>query len=108
MSDRERERLPNKRPHEVREFEHGGFRYVAGIGRFGDGKVGEIFLTTSAKGGSVLDAWSRDAAIVTSLALQHGVGEETLRKALTRDERGRAAGPVGELLDILASDRDDA
>jgi hypothetical protein len=31
---RQRERLLNRRLHEVVQFEHGGFTYVAGIGQF--------------------------------------------------------------------------
>ena len=99
-----RQQLPARRAHEVLSFPHGGYAYTAGVGRFDDGTVGEIFLTTSAKGGSVLEAWSRDAAIITSLSLQHGVDAETIRMALTRDDHGKAAGPVGELLDMLAGE----
>jgi len=96
-----RERLPGRRSHAAISFVHGGFAYTAGVGRFADGRLAEIFLSTSAKGGTVLEAWSRDAAIITSLALQHGVDADTIRRALTRDESGRAAGPVGALLDLL-------
>ena len=31
-----RERLPNRRGHELLDFEHGGIRYTVGIGRFAD------------------------------------------------------------------------
>jgi hypothetical protein len=36
----ERVRLPNRRGHELLDFEHGGIRYTAGIGRFEDGSWG--------------------------------------------------------------------
>ena len=39
-----RDRLPNRRGHELLSFEHGGFRYTAGIGRFADGRLAELFL----------------------------------------------------------------
>ncbi len=37
-----------------------------------------------------------------SLALQHGVQIETLRKAMMRDPRGNATGPFGVALDRIA------
>jgi hypothetical protein len=43
----QRERLLNRRLHEVVQFEHGGFTYVAGIGRFHDGGLAELFLTAA-------------------------------------------------------------
>jgi hypothetical protein len=92
-----RDRLPNRRGHEL---EHGGFRYTAGIGRFDDGRLAELFLDRS-KGGTAVDVSARDAAVVASLALQHGVAPETLRHALLRNPDGSAAGPLGAVLDML-------
>ena len=96
-----RAHLPNRRAHDVIDFEHGGFRYTAGIGRFADGRIAEVFLA-AAKIGTPLDAAARDAAIVTSLALQYGAPAGTIRHALTRNCDGSASGPVGALLDLLA------
>ena len=45
MSDRER--LANRRRHEVLEFRHAGFAYIAGVGRFEDGRLAEIFLSAA-------------------------------------------------------------
>jgi hypothetical protein len=97
--ERTRERLPNRRGHEVLQFQHGGFTYVAGIGRFPDGRLAEVFLS-AAKTGTALEAAARDAAIVASLALQHGVAPEALQHTLTRDAHGRPATALGELLDL--------
>ena len=58
----QRERLLNCRLHEVVQFEHGGFTYVAGIGRFHDGRLAELFLT-AAKNGTAVEAAARDASI---------------------------------------------
>ena len=44
-----RRRLPNRREHELIEFEHAGIRYTAGAGRFEDGDLAEIFLHTRGK-----------------------------------------------------------
>ena len=46
----QRQRLPNRRCHEVIQFEHGGFTYIAGIGRFDDGRLAEVFLTAAKTG----------------------------------------------------------
>jgi hypothetical protein len=96
-----RRHLPNRRGHELIEFEHGGIRYTAGIGRFEDGGLAEIFLTT-AKHGTAVDVNARDAAVAASLLLQHGCQLDTLRRALTRNSDGSASGPLAHALDLLA------
>ena len=97
----ERERLLNRRDHEAIAFDHGGFRYVGGVGRFPDGRLAEIFMN-AAKSGTVIESWARDSAIIASIALQYGVDPETIRHALSRDQSGAAASPLGALLDMLA------
>jgi hypothetical protein len=47
-----------------------------------------------------------DAAIVASLALQHGVPLERLQHALTRNGDGSPSSPLGRLVDLLASGRE--
>ena len=74
----ERQRLPNRRSHELLDFEHGGISYTAGVGRFEDGRPAEIFLNT-AKHGTAVDTNARDAAVAASLLLQHGCPIEILR-----------------------------
>jgi hypothetical protein len=65
--------------------------------------LAEIFLNVPGKVGTAIDAVARDAAIVASIALQHGCGAETLRHALTRNVNGSASGALGALLDRLAA-----
>jgi hypothetical protein len=96
-----RERLPNRRIGETFELEVAGLRYTATVGRFPDGRVGEIFLTNH-KSNSAADTNARDSAIVCSIALQCGADVETIRRALCRDSRGRPRGPLGAVLDLLA------
>jgi hypothetical protein len=96
-----RRRLPNRRPHTLLNIEAGGFRYVAGVGHYDDGRLAEIFLNAE-KGGTAVDNAARDSAVVASIALQHGVDAETLRHALMRNGSGTASGPIGVLLDLLA------
>jgi ribonucleoside-diphosphate reductase alpha chain len=104
MSEAVRKRPPNRREHEILEFDHAGFHYVAGIGRFDDGSLAEIFLNV-AKSGTALETIARDAAITASLSLQHGAKPDELRHALTRNSDGSAASPLAALLDLLAGDK---
>jgi ribonucleoside-diphosphate reductase alpha chain len=97
----ERRRLPNRRACENFELEVAGLRYAVSVGRYHDGRIGELFITNH-KSGSSADTNARDAAITCSLALQFGAELETIRKALCRDGQGRASGPLGAALDILA------
>jgi hypothetical protein len=101
VSDAARQRLPNRRPHMLLNIEAGCFQYVAGVGHFDDGRLGEIFLTAK-KGGTAIDDAARDSAVVASIALQHGVDAETLRRAMMRNGSGVASGPLGVLLDLIA------
>jgi len=75
-------------------------RYTATISRFPDGQLAEIFLGNH-KSGSQADANARDAAVVTSIALQHHVPLEIIRRALLRDARGVASTPLGVALDLI-------
>jgi hypothetical protein len=95
-----RRRLPNRRGHELLSFEHGGIHYIAGVGRFENGNLAEIFLNT-AKHGTAVDVSGRDAAVAASLLLQHGCPVDTLRRALTRNGDGSASGPLARALDLL-------
>jgi hypothetical protein len=48
-----------------------------------------------------IDVYERDGAVVLSIALKHGAGLETIRRALCRDSQGRASGPLGAALDVI-------
>jgi hypothetical protein len=103
-----RQHLPNRRAHELREFEFAGIRYIAGIGRFPGGSLGEVFLNVASKVGTDLEAHVRDSAITASLALQHGRPLDALRKALTRTGDGGPGSALFSLLDELAAEGDAA
>lgn len=99
-----RRRLPDRRGCLTFDFESQGLRFTAGVSRFADGTLGEIFLTNH-KAGSMANINAQDAAAVCSLALQYGVPIETIRRALMRDAQGRASGPLGAALDVLTGNR---
>jgi ribonucleoside-diphosphate reductase alpha chain len=98
-----RERLPNRRGAETFDVEANGQRYRATVGRYADGRIGELFLTNH-KANSQADINARDSGIVLSLAVQHGVDPHTISRALSRDSHGRAVGPLGAALDRLLGD----
>jgi hypothetical protein len=98
-----RQRLPDRRKSESFTFELDGLRFTATVSRFADGRVGELFLNNH-KSGNQSDTNARDAAIIFSFAVQHGADVDAIRRALCRDGDGRALGPIGEALDIIAAE----
>jgi hypothetical protein len=99
-----RRRLPQRRFHELQDFDHAGHRYTAGLGFFAGGGLAEVFINVPGKSGSTVETVARDAAILTSICLQHGASMETIQHALTRNSDGSASGPLGVILDLLALD----
>ena len=102
-----RRRLADRRASTTFSFKVGTLAYVATASRYPDGAVGEIFLGNH-KSNSTADVNARDAATACSLALQFGAALETIRQALCRDSHGRASGPLGAALDIIAADQRDS
>jgi hypothetical protein len=96
-----RARLPNRRRSESIAFTCNGMAYVTTISRFANGDLAEIFLSNH-KVGSDTDTAARDSAVVASIALQHGVHVDTIRRALLRNQWGAARGPLGTALDLIA------
>lgn len=96
-----RNRLRDRRPHWLYRFECDGQSFTGGIGRFDDGRIAEIFINGS-KVGAAAETNAQDAAIVASLALQHGCPLETIRHALERP-CGRG-GPLAILLSVVVED----
>jgi hypothetical protein len=96
-----RTRLPNRRASLTFEIESQGLRFTCTGSRFADGSLAEVFLQNH-KAGSMAGINAQDSAVVCSLALQHGVPLETIRRALMRDARGVASGPLGVALDLIS------
>jgi len=97
----ERKRLPDRRPSITFDVEAFHLRFTVTASAFDDGGVGEVFLQNH-KAESAAGIMASDSAIAASLALQYGCPPETLRKALSRDARGNATGPLAAALDMLA------
>jgi hypothetical protein len=103
-----RQRLPNRRSSITFSLQAGGLNFTATASRFDDDSLGELFLENH-KANSTAGIMANEAAIAASSALQFGCPVETLRRALKRDGQGRAIGPLGIALDLLAGeDRSDA
>jgi hypothetical protein len=96
-----RERLPNRRGSISFNFQCGEFSCVATVSFFPDGRLAEIFLGNG-KAGSTADSIAKDAALICSIALQHGVPLEVIRRALLRDAQGGASTVLGCALDHIA------
>ncbi|WP_292531390.1 hypothetical protein [Methylocystis sp.] len=99
-----RRRLPNRRAHEAVAFAFRGRPYTAGVGRFPDVSVAEIFIDAEKQATDAADD-ARDAAVTLSLAFQPGVRPQAIRAAVTRESDGRPSGIAGAVLDLLEQER---
>ena len=66
------------------------------------GELGEIFIATG-KSGADIEFIARDAAVLPSLTLQHGVPPETIRHAVTRGASEEPASILGAVVDFIAT-----
>ena len=61
--------------------------------------------SATAAPGSGIDATTKDSALAASIALQHGVPVDVIRKALLRDSQRNASSPLGAALDAIAEQK---
>jgi hypothetical protein len=104
-----RERLPDRRPCATQAVEWRGADgqptiYSLTVGQYADGRPGEIFVD-GIKVGSTLQALLADAAVIISIALQHGIAPSTLGYSLARvpigDDESGPASPLGAIIEAL-------
>jgi ribonucleoside-diphosphate reductase alpha chain len=95
--------LPQRRRAETFDLVFRNQLATVTIGYFPDGSPGEIFVD-AAKSGDIAHI-ARDAAIMVSIALQHGASTATLKHALTRDSAGGPASILGVIVDALPATR---
>lgn len=102
-----RESLPGRRLAITRDVrwppDRGMGTIQVSVGFYADGRPAEVFVN-GCKAGTDVQAIARDASIILSMALQHGVPLETIGKAITRDERGGAASLIGVVVDLIAGE----
>jgi len=92
--------LPNRRPAVTFAFHHQQFKYHVTCGYAPNGHLAEIFINSS-KQDSAMDASAKDAAILTSLALQYGAPIPTIQAAMLRDNNGVATTAIGATVDEI-------
>jgi len=98
-----REVLPSRRPAFTFALQRGTIDYAVSFGTFSDGNIAEVFIT-SRKIGSDVEAVCRDAAILISLALQHGCPFDIIRHALTRNQDNSPQSLIGEVVDRIEAE----
>jgi hypothetical protein len=80
---------------------HGTISMLASVGFFPDGRPAEVFVSGN-KVGSAVESLARDAAIVLSIALQHGTPLDTIKNAITRNPDSAPSTMFGALVDRMA------
>lgn len=96
-----REKLPTRRAAETVRFIHRNDYHDFGFSRFPDGRVAEVFAYSHYGKGAHGETEARDASIILSVALQHGTPLATIAHAITRDDKGAAAGIIGAVVDAI-------
>jgi hypothetical protein len=95
-----RQVLPQRRRAETFTVIHWNQPFVVTVGFYADGTPGEVFIDAG-KTGQDIRSTARDAAVVLSLALQHGTPIGVIRHAVTRSGSGEAASILGAVVDVL-------
>src|SRR4249919_162939 len=99
-----RRTLPQRRAAETFGMRFWNQPFTVTVGFYPDGTPGEVFIDSRKTGGDV-EAIARDAAVVISLALQHGTAIAMIQRAVTRNGQGEAASILGAIADRLATVR---
>ena len=97
-----RQLLPQRRPAETFDLWFWNQSFSVTIGFYPNGAVGEVFID-GGKSGQDIQSTARDAAVVLSLALQHGVPSETIRHAVTRGASEEPASILGAVVDSITT-----
>ena len=102
-----RQRLPNRREQVTESIAVGNAAYEVSVGFDPESQPKEVFLT-GAKAGTDMAFILADAAVVISIALQHGVPVTLFAEAVSRvpdtfeGPATRAASVIGAALDLVA------
>jgi hypothetical protein len=97
-----RQHLPSRRTHEVREIQWAGLRWTIGVGRDRIGRIVEVFASDLNKSAPAFEAVVRDGAIILSLLLQNGGDLSHIGRAITLDKRGgEPASALGAIVKAL-------
>ena len=95
-----RRALPQRRANETFNLRFWNRLFTVTVGFYADGTPAEVFIDGS-KTGNDIQSTARDAGVLLSLALQHGVPPETIRHAVTRGASEEPASILGAIVDAL-------
>lgn len=98
-----RKRLPNRRGGINLDFVCGSTQFTALLGFDSHNELKEVFLR-SGKVGTDVNIVMQEASLLLSFLLQYGGKIEEVKTAMPRTTSGRAEGPIGALLDLLAAE----
>ena len=98
-----RRTLPQRRASETFDLRFWNQNFTVTVGFYPDGTPGEVFID-GGKTGQDIQSTARDAAVVLSLALQHGTAIETIRHAVTRNSAGAPSSILGAVVDRMSAD----
>lgn len=95
--------LPQRRHSETFDLDWWGQRWHVTVGYYDHEmtRPGEIFVNAGRRAGTDLDVMTRDAAIMFSMLLQHGMTLHELAHSLTRNPAGGPGGIMGAIADKL-------
>jgi hypothetical protein len=94
--------LPRRRAAETFDLRFWNQLFTVTVGFYADGRPGEVFID-SCKTGNDIESIARDAGVLLSLALQHGVRPETIRHAVTRVASEEPASILGAVVDSITT-----
>jgi len=94
--------LPRRRAAETFNLRFWNQPFTVTVGFYADGTPGEVFID-GGKTGNDIESIARDAAVLLSIALQHGVPPETIRHAVTRGTSEEPASILGAVVDCIST-----
>ena len=94
--------LPQRRAAETFNLRFWNQLFTVTVGFYPDGTPGEVFIN-NCKTGNDVESIVRDAGVLLSLALQHGVPPETIRHAVTRGASEEPASILGAVVDSITT-----
>jgi hypothetical protein len=102
LSPATRRRLQQRRRAETFDLTFRSQTVTVTAGFYADGTLGEVFISIG-KSGTDIARVARDAGVLLSLALQHGVPPETIRHAVTRGASEEPASILGAVVDCIST-----
>ena len=97
-----RRALPQRRANETFNLRFWNRLFTITVGFYADGTLGEVFIGVG-KTGNDIQSIARDAGVLLSLALQHGVSPETIRHAVIRGASEEPASILGAVVDSITT-----